>query len=143
MWLPWQRFVRQTQKNMSNTSTPQFHHVHQVSFQFIQNCRSSSIRKICNGPPDQPHADSYTRWPRKNAPFFTLNYNKMNDWMKLLFVVFDRKTFQILFNTMIINFCAGVLTLWSFSEKLWFAKCATFATEIIRRREKHAPVDFP
>ena len=38
-WLPWQRFARETQKDMSFTFTPQCHQIHQVIFQLRKNWR--------------------------------------------------------------------------------------------------------
>ena len=50
----------------------------------------------------------------------------MNDWMKLLFIAFDRKTLQVLFDTMIINFRSGVLILWPFFRKVVISKISYF-----------------
>ena len=56
--------------------------------------------------------------PRKNVTKLTLHYKALNDCTKLLFKAFDWKTFQLLFDTMIIIFRSGVLNLWQFSQKV-------------------------
>ena len=72
------------------------------------------------------HFSFCTGCPRKNVTKITLYYKVMKDWIKLLFIAFDRKTLQVLFDTMIINFRSGVLILWSFSQKVVIWKIGCF-----------------
>ena len=44
----------------------------------------------------------------------------------IVYIVFDRKTLQVLFDTMIINFRSGVLILWPFFRKVVISKISYF-----------------